>query len=371
MPFLLNLAPLVLVLVVLAYARTIWRRAPARWALATGVLGGVVVSALYVALILTHPSRTATLDLLFAPWIFVLAAGASAAWGFGLHQLAHTRQALRGGFGRAAAWAAAVLFLLSVTYYAARDARTVAGFVRIRWTPVDARLLEETYRSALTRRDYLQLAAVAAHPDTPPAILLAMAQSDDPGMHETRHGFVTLFDRDSLAVVRHVLRNPSAPPEVVRHLVHSPSDYVLHDVATSPHASAAILRELATRRDRYLVRWGLAVNPRTPPDLLEALAENADNITTQRLAGNPGTPAPILARLASSGSALARAAVAGNPSLDIALMERLAGDPEEEVRSALAANRRAPRPLLEQLTHDDSSRVRRYATAALRRDGSR
>jgi len=367
MPFLLNLAPLVLVLLVLVYLGAIWRHPPARWALVAGALGGVGGSVLYVSLLLQQRSSTAAIGLLFTPWVFAVAAGSAAAWGVGLHQLAHTRQALRGGPRRAAVWGVAVLFLLASTYYTGRDARSVAGFLRLKWAPADARVLEDACRRALARRDYLQLAAIAAHPQTPPALLLALARSDDPGMHEKRRGLVNLFDRDALAVVREVLRNPNAPPEVAAVLAASPNDYVLYDVAVSPHATAAILRDLARRRDGYLVRWGLAVNPRTPPDILERLARDADDVTTRHLAGNPGTPLPILGRLARSGSALARAAVARNPSIDAALMTRLAGDSEDDVRFALALNRAATRDVLERLAKDANPRVRRYAARGLGR----
>ena len=236
-----------------------------------------------------------------------------------------------------------------------------------RRAPADARVLEDAYRGALARRDYLQLAAVAAHPGTPPAILLAMARSDDPGMHARRRGLVTLFGRDSLAVVREVLRNPNAPAEAVAALAASPSDEVLYDVAASAHATEAILRDLARRRDGSLVRWGLALNPRTPPDILERLAKDADDATTRHLAGNPGTPLPILRGLGASGSALARAAVARNPGIDAALMARLAGDAEDDVRLALALNRGATREVLERLARDENARVRRHAADGLRR----
>ena len=369
MPFLLNLAPLVLVLLVLAYLGTIWRHAPARWALVAGALGGVGGSVLYVSLVLQQRSSTAAIGFLFTPWVFAVAAGSAAAWGFGLHALVHTRQALRGGPRRVAVWAGAVLFLLTSTYYTGRDARSVAGFLRIKWGSVDAPLLEDAYRRALARRDTLQLAAIAAHPSTPPATLLAMARSEDPLLHDKRHGLVNLFDRDALAVVRHVLRNPHAPREVVASLARSPSDYVLYDVAVSPHATEAILRDLARRRDSYLVRWGLALNAKTPPDILEELARDADNVTTQHLAGNPGTPLPIIRRLADSGSALARAGVAKNPAIDAALMDRLAGDPEDEVRLALAINPAATQAALERLARDENARVRRYAGERLGRKG--
>jgi len=253
MPFLLSLAPLVLVLLVLVNLGTIWRRLPARWALVAGALGGVGGSVLYVGLVFQQRSSTAAIGFLFTPWVFAVAAGSAAAWGFGLHQLVHTRQALRGGPRPVAVWAVAVGFLLASTYYTGRDARSVAGFLRITRAPADARVLEDAYRGALARRDYLQLAAVAAHPGTPPAILLAMARSDDPGMHARRRGLVTLFGRDSLAVVREVLRNPNAPAEAVAALAASPSDEVLYDVAASAHATEAILRDLARRGHAHAV----------------------------------------------------------------------------------------------------------------------
>jgi hypothetical protein len=343
------------------------RRRLVWWAVACGILGGLAGSVLYVALILRHTSSTAAIGVIFVPWIFAVAAVVSAVWGLCLYQLARTTTVLRQGPRAVVLWLAAVTFLGGSAYYGATLASNVLTFRALQDPGAPARVLETRYREALAARNYLQLSAIAANPHTPPAILLEMATSEDPGMHEKREGLATMFDRDALAVVRKVLRNPGMPPEAIPYLAKSKNAYVLGDVAAHRKTPETILRDIAARDDGYLVHWGLAGNPTTPREILERLAGDGDRVTTQNLAGNPSTPLPVLTRLAGSPEQFVRWGVARNPSIDGAIMERLAADPDETVRFYLSFNRAATKETLERLARDPSERVRRYAGEQLAR----
>jgi hypothetical protein len=68
-------------------------------------------------------------------------------------------------------------------------------------------------------------------------------------------------------------------------LAQSPDDYVLGDVAANPKLSEATLRALA-KKGGYLIEWGLAANPKTPPDVLAQLAQSENRTTRDFLTQN-------------------------------------------------------------------------------------
>lgn len=361
------LLPLVLVVVGLVIAWRHRRSTAVRWMVTGAVVGGLAASALYVLLILRQRSSTAAIGIIFVPWTFGIAAVIAAAWSLCLYQLARTAAAWRQGPRAVALWLIAVAFLAGSGYLVVSLGANVATFHRLQDPGVPAGVLAERYRAAMAKKNYLQLSAIAANRSTPPPILLEMARSDDPGMHAKRGGLATMFDRDALAVVRKVIRNPSMPPEAIPYLAASTNEYVLSDVAFHRETPEPILREIAARNDGYLVHWGLAGNPNTPREILERLATDGDRVTAQNLASNPSTPLPILARLAGSPEQFVRWGVARNPSIDAAIAERLRTDPDETTRFYLAHNRATPREVLDKLAGDPSERVRRYAGEALKR----
>ena len=366
--YLTLLAPVVVVVALIA----VWRRrrsGAARWLVGFAALGGIAGSALYVFLILRQTSSTAAIGIIFVPLIFAVAAVAGGLCGWSLYQVVHTAEALRAGWRGVVPWLVATVFLVVAVYSTITLTRDLVTFQQLKSPQADARFLEQRYRTAMAAKNYFQLSAIAANPNTPPAVLLEIARSPDPGLHEKRQGLTTMFDRDALAVVRKVLRNPNMPPEALVDLARSKNDYVLGDVAASKHATEPILRGIAGRSDSYLVRWGLATNRNTPRDILERLAKDGDRVTAQQLAQNPSAPRPILAELAGHADEFVRRNVARNPSIDAATMERLAGDPNEMVRFYLSINTALTPEVLTTLTRDPSERVRRYAGEQLGRKG--
>ncbi len=341
------------------------------WMLTGAASGGAISAVLLVVLILRQKSSTAAIGILFVPMLAAAAALASGVGGLCLYKVWHWRESWRGGLWARLSWLlAAGLVVLSV-FHAVRLAVRIHEFDLARDESTDPRRIEDIYRGAFGRRDYFVLSAVARNPRTPPALLLALAQADDAGLHAKRHALIDAYDRDQLAVVRHLLRNPSLPGEAIPVLARSTDAYVVGDVAAHRQTPEPILRELFARSGSYLVHWGLSDNPSTPPDILEQLALSTAEAdpgslgtqrpTRQNLAGNGSTPANVLATLAKDRDGIVRRSVARNPETPPEVMAQLAHDPEEEVRFYLAINTRLAPAVSEELKQDPSERVRKYA----------
>lgn len=88
-----------------------------------------------------------------------------------------------------------------------------------------------------------------------------------------------------------------------------------------------------SRHDGSTALHSLASNPRTPPDLLTALASGS---TALSVAFNPSAPAAVLERLAVHEDKSVRRRVAMNPSTSQDLLIKLAEDGDEMVRQAAA-----------------------------------
>ncbi len=348
------------------------RRSAGRWTLTGAVAGGLAASLLYVGLVLDRTESTAAILLIWTPIVFVAAAPAAAAWGWSLHRVRCTPPPWRrGGAGRSLPWLAAAVFLAGSAALFGWHALRIGAFYSYRSAGMRPAALERGYRGALAAGDYLQLAAIAANPNTPPGVLLALARSDDPLLHERRRGWSNLFDRDALAVARRLLRNPSLPPEAIPALAASTSAYVLGDLAAHRLTPEPILRDIDRRSDSYLVHWGLAGNARTPPEILESIAAASDLasdwVVASGLAGNPGTPLPVLAELADHRNPNVRWRLAGNPAIDAGLMERLREDPDRSVRVRLTQNEAVGYELLQAIGEDPDEDVREYARRGIAR----
>lgn len=149
---------------------------------------------------------------------------------------------------------------------------------------------------------------------------------------ETLHAlFRNQLERD-FSLQRSLARHPNTPVEVLTKLSH-------------------------TKRDP-LVRKAVACNPRTPPFLLSALAQDSNAMVCRAVALHPATPLADLTFLAHSPETEVRAALAGNAKLDEELFWHLADDSAPEVRARLARQRGLPAGLLEVLANDAVTAVR-------------
>jgi hypothetical protein len=359
--------PVVAAVLAVLFLPRLLRTPDGRWTAAFAAAGAALTAALLVVLIFRSTSSTASIGLLFVP-VWALAGGlAAGAWGWCLRRVLQARAAWRGGPRARTTWTVAAALVAATSVYGASQVRRLWTFQRLGDESLGPAAVEGVYREALRRRDYFLLAAVAAHPKAPPAVLLELARSDDPLLHAKRREPIDAFDRDQLAVVRKALRNPSLPPEALPLLARSADDYVLGDVAAHRATPVPLLRAIHGRSGSYLVHWGLAGNAHTPADVLEALAGDGDRYTAARLAANPGAPPSVLAPLAGHPDELVRGNVALNPAIEEAVMARLAGDGSERVRFYLATNPSLDPGTAAVLARDPSERVRRYAAEDWRR----
>lgn len=102
------------------------------------------------------------------------------------------------------------------------------------------------------------------------------------------------------------------------------------------------------------IRWLLAINPNTPPPVLEHLTRNANTQLLERIAENPRTHSTTLARLATHEDPQVRAAVAENMNTSIKTIWKLARDPHPDVRFRVAESYTVPIAVLRVLAEDEN-----------------
>ena len=105
------------------------------------------------------------------------------------------------------------------------------------------------------------------------------------------------------------------------------------------------------------IRWLLAINPNTPPPVLEHLTRNAPNTLLERISENPRTHSTTLARLAIHDDAQVRAAVAENMNASIKTVWILARDTHPDVRMRVAESYTVPIAVLKVLAEDENPYV--------------
>jgi hypothetical protein len=115
------------------------------------------------------------------------------------------------------------------------------------------------------------------------------------------------------------------------------------------------------------IRWLLAINPNTPPPVLEHLSNDASLRLLERIAENPRTHTTTLAKLANHDEAQVRAAVAENMNISIKTAWKLARDESPDVRVRLAESYHVPVAILRILATDDNPYVQERAYKTLYR----
>lgn len=105
------------------------------------------------------------------------------------------------------------------------------------------------------------------------------------------------------------------------------------------------------------IRWLLAINPNTPPPVLEHLTREATSSLLERIAENPRTHASTLSRLATHADAQVRAAVAENMNTSMKTMWKLVRDECPDVRYRLAESYNVPIAVLKVLAEDENPYV--------------
>lgn len=115
------------------------------------------------------------------------------------------------------------------------------------------------------------------------------------------------------------------------------------------------------------IRWLLAINPNTPPPVLDHLAHNAPPPLLERIAEHPRAHSVTLTRLANHEDAQVRAAVAENINTSMKTVWKLVRDPSPDVRLRLAESYTVPIAILKVLIEDENPYVADRAQRTLLR----
>jgi len=110
----------------------------------------------------------------------------------------------------------------------------------------------------------------------------------------------------------------------------------------------------AIQEEAARIRWLLAINPNTPPPVLEHLAKDKSVRLLERIAENPRTHVTTLARLSTHDSEQVRASVAENAAASLKTVWRLARDENADVRHRLAGSYTVPIAVLRVLCEDEN-----------------
>jgi|694.fasta_scaffold116290_3 hypothetical protein len=152
--------------------------------------------------------------------------------------------------------------------------------------------------------------------------------------------------------------------EAIRRLV----DHWLEKTTKVPELASAIRDQLkATNEELVEIRWLLAINPNTPPSVLNDLSVDADSNMLERIAENSNTGSETLAQLSYQAVAEIRIATASNPATPLASIMLLVTDENPDVRFSIAENPKVPEEALQALREDDNPYVKMRATSTLAR----
>ncbi len=352
----------------------VWR---SKWSLWNPLYHGIwaariaapVLGVAAVILVLRNPSSTAALGLLGVP--FMALAGAVLCflivWSASAVILPASRRHLRLTRYGWAQWPIALAILGFMIWQG--SAIAYSEYFVLKAKSSDSKILWEVFNHPEAKGDPFVLAALAKNEHSPPDLLLALANIDNPTLHDKRSGYRNLIINDYLAVMRHLVRNKNTSVEALEILSDSHNHYVLSDVARDPRTPEETLKRLNANKS-YLVEWGLAANPNTPPKILEDLlrgqARSDNEYTRHGVARNSHTPPDVLTELSKDPNMFVRRYVASNKSTPVETLRQLLNDPEGEVRFYLSINPSAPDDLLEALLTDADERARKTARSKLK-----
>jgi hypothetical protein len=137
---------------------------------------------------------------------------------------------------------------------------------------------------------------------------------------------------------------------------------------TVPHLKAAIKERLGLTNEEVLqVGWLLAINPHTPPSVLEDLCTSGSPELLERIAENRNAWPSTLATLSYQALAEIRIAAASNPSTPLASIMILVEDENPDVKFSMAENPDIPKEALEILSRDNNPYVKLRADKTLER----
>jgi hypothetical protein len=315
----LLLSPLALI----AYAVLVRRRLRGRPS-STAMTAGLVVFPLALLVlvwrVLGDRSSTAAVALFVVPTLAAAAAGLVSGWIWSIGVL--LRALPKSGSRRPGPLLAAVAILASSLWLGGTIARQEWLLRQASAPEASPGELRALAARPDVRKDPVVLAALAAHPGTPPDVLSELAGSDAPELARVPRPWLSKL-----------LLRPAGEPESVLSL--------------------------------------LARNPATPAAALARLALQSEPSVRAAVALRQDAPAEALARLARDPEPAVRLTVAANLRTAPSVLEALARDPDTDTRIFVAANPNTPLSALELLAHDPDEKVRTYAARALQNPSRR
>ncbi len=131
-------------------------------------------------------------------------------------------------------------------------------------------------------------------------------------------------------------------------------------------------RELQARKDNAAleaarIRWLLAINPNTPPPVLDHLTHNSPSSMLERIAEHPRAHSTTLIRLANHEDGQVRAAVTENINTPMKVLWRLSRDTCPDVRLRIAEGYHVPFAILNVLVEDENPFVAERAKKTISR----
>lgn len=276
-------------------------RSEARWALWAGIAGALATAVLSTRMILAHGSSTAALGFIMLPLVAALAAVPIAVWGAALgHVVAHLRG--RAHEPKMVFWAAlvAALSVPLAVGYAVWQGKSLERAVQ-ETRAMDSASLERAFHESPFRRDKYFLGALAEHPAAGAPLLDAIANLEGPELFEPMWSLWDVMgdNRKGLAVMRLVARHRHVSGVTLARLeAHPESAKLITELLANPNLPLPLLgRHFDSTH--YLAEWGLALNPNTPPVVMERLARSNNVYARLNLVlYNRATPRELLERLA-------------------------------------------------------------------------
>ena len=144
-------------------------------------------------------------------------------------------------------------------------------------------------------------------------------------------------------------RHPNTPPDVLLQLAQDG-----FPVEENPNAPAALLQLVAEKENS---RFAVARHPNTEAETLRRLANDKQNNVQVSVARHPNTPPEILSRFASDDDSFVRGGVARNSAASPELLTILAADAHAAVRFDVARHLQAPLDALRLLATDNDCEV--------------
>jgi hypothetical protein len=276
-------------------------RPEARWALWAGIVGAVATAALGARMILSHGGSTAGLGFVFLPLVAAAAAVPIGIWGAALgHVVLHLRG--RASEPRLVFWAALVAAgsvpgVIAAELWHGKSLERAVAATR----GMSERELERALEESHFARDKYYLGALAGNAAASPVLLDRIASLEDPALYEAMWSLWDVMgeNRKGLAVMRLVARHPNTPGTTLARLeAHPQAPELITEILANPNTPAHVLAKHFDDT-HYRAEWGLAMNPNTPPKVMERLARSENRYARLNLVlYNKATPRELVERLA-------------------------------------------------------------------------